>query len=217
MNDNGNNIKIHETAFVTSMFRALNENLSQDFHAKLWNDPNAEQWMNDYLEQVSSEEVSTHCLRNRYFLETVKNAIEERNVDVLINFGSGFSMYPFLLSDKLTNIEIDKPEIVNFKKNQVAKWIEVGKLPKRDLHFIGVDFSSNYEDELFSKINDIKGNRTSFILIEGVLFFLDRRETDRIFNFFSSLQCNGGYVGSASFSKFNKRFACFQETIGVLQ
>ena len=39
------NIKIHETAFVTSTFRAFDENLSQDNFAKLWQNSKTERWI----------------------------------------------------------------------------------------------------------------------------------------------------------------------------
>ena len=83
------NIKIHETAFVTSTFRAFDENLSQDYFAKLWQNSTTENWIKEYLDQVSSEETFTHCLRNRYFLDTIKDLIQNQQIEVVINFGSG--------------------------------------------------------------------------------------------------------------------------------
>ena len=165
------NIKIHETAFVTSAFRAFDENLSQDIFAKLWQNPKTEQWIAAYLNKVSSEETYTHCLRNRYFLDKIKDLVQNQEIEVLINFGSGFSMYPFLLNENLINIEIDKPEIVDYKKDKIKKWQKENILPKRNIHFIGVDFSENYKKDLLSKINSITANKSSFILVEGVLFF----------------------------------------------
>ena len=182
------NIKIHETAFVTSTFRAFDENLSQDYFAKLWQNSTTENWIKEYLDQVSSEETFTHCLRNRYFLDTIKDLIQNQQIEVVINFGSGFSMYPFLLNEKIVHIEIDKPEIINYKKAKIKEWQEKNVLPERNIHFIGVDFSKNYKQGLFSKIQSIKGNKSTFILIEGVLFFLTREETNDLFNFFDTIQ-----------------------------
>lgn len=50
------NIAIHETAFVTSTFRAYNEPLSQDPFAKLWRNKKTETWIARYLDEVSQEE-----------------------------------------------------------------------------------------------------------------------------------------------------------------
>ena len=94
-------IQIHETAFFTSSFRAFNEALSGDKYAKLWLNPKTDAWIQEYLTEVSSEETYTHCLRNRFFLETIKDLAASKQIEVLINFGSGFSMYPFLLDESL--------------------------------------------------------------------------------------------------------------------
>ncbi|GGZ65720.1 class I SAM-dependent methyltransferase [Mesonia mobilis] len=207
------NIEIHETAFVTSTFRAFDEDLSQDSFAKLWQNSNTENWIKEYLEQVSSEEIFTHCLRNRYFLDIVKDLIQNQGIQAVINFGSGFSMYPFLLNENIVHIEIDKPDIVNYKKNQIEEWQEKKIIPKRNIHFIGVDFSKDYKQELFSKIQSIKGNKSTFILIEGVLFFLSRKETNDLFNFFDTIQKNDDYIGSASFQETIKDTKAFQNLL----
>ncbi|WP_037315934.1 class I SAM-dependent methyltransferase [Salegentibacter sp. Hel_I_6] len=207
------NIGIHETAFVTSAFRSFDENLSQDNFAKLWQNSKTEQWIEEYLDQVSSEETYTHCLRNRYFLDTIKKLVTSGEVEVLINFGSGFSMYPFLLDENTIHIEIDKPEIVDYKMDKVNHWQRNYVLPKRNIHFIGVDFSTNYKEGLLSKINAIKGKKSSFILIEGVLFFLSRAETNSLFNFFDMIQKSGDYVGSASFQDTLKNTAAFENLL----
>lgn len=197
--DKENHINIHETAFVTSTFRALDEKLSHDRYAKLWNNPKTKQWITEYLNQVSSEEIYAHCLRNRYFLDLINKLWSTKKIDVLVNFGSGFSMYPFLLDNSLVHIEIDKPEIINYKHEKVKTWQKQHKLPKRTVHFIGVDFTKDYTDTLLTAINPIIANKSSFILIEGVLFFLNRKETDALFGFFDRIQNKGDYIGSASF------------------
>lgn len=212
-----NNIEVHETAFVTSTFRSYDEDLSKDPYAKLWNNPKTEILTQEYLKKVSSEETYAHCLRNRYFFDQIKENIENNNVEVLINFGAGFSMYPFMLDEKLINIEIDKTEIVDYKKSQVNKWQNNNTLPKRNIHFIGVDFNQEYENVLLSKINRLKGNKKSFILIEGVLFFLKRKETDKLFDFFNKIQTEGEFIGSASFQNKLKKTLAFRKLLNYMK
>ena len=173
-------IEIHETAFVTSTFRSLNKVLSKDVYAQLWNNPRTDALVEKYLNQVCVEEVSAHCLRNRFFLEE----IERLKPDVVINFGCGFSMYPFLLDENIINIEIDKEEVINYKKSRIGEFIKAGKLPERTIHFVGVDFSEDYVEKLLKTIKSIKKDKTSFVLIEGVLFFLSRKDTKKICDFF---------------------------------
>ncbi|MCF2874284.1 MULTISPECIES: class I SAM-dependent methyltransferase [unclassified Tenacibaculum] len=204
-------IKIHDTAFMTSIFRAMNESLSNDSYSKLWNNKKTKVWVDDYLKEVSNEEVHTHCVRNRFFLEKIKERLHE--VEVLINFGAGFSMYPFLLDESIIHIEIDKPDIVNNKQTQILNWISKGELPQRDIHFIGTDFSQNYEEDLYTKIKTIKKDKKSFILIEGVLFFLDMNQAKRIFNFFDKVQKTGEYIGSVSFKHTIKETKVFSRLL----
>ncbi len=210
------NIEIHETAFLTSTLRSFNENLSQDQYARLWSNPKTGKWIKEYLNQVSSEEAHAHCLRNRYFLDTIKKLVEDNKIEVLINFGCGFSMYPFLLDKKLIHIEIDKPEIVDYKESKIKKWQKSNILPKRNIHFIAVDFREDYEESLLSQIFSIKGNKPCFILIEGVLFFLDREETDNLFDFFNAIQDQGDFIGSASFQETIKDTLAFKKLMDFL-
>lgn len=210
------NLEIYETAFVTSAFRALDERLSQDNFAKLWHNSKTEKWIKDYLEKVSPDETYAHCLRNRYFLDTIKALLNNQEIEVLINFGSGFSMYPFLLHETLINIEIDKPEIIDYKKEKINTWQKNNTLPNRDVHFIGVDFNTNYKEDLLAKINSIKANKPSFILLEGVLFFLNGKETDNLFDFFNIIQNNGDYIGSASFQETIKETLAFKKLLDFL-
>lgn len=207
------NIEIHETAFVTSTFRALNENLSGDVFAKLWNNKKTELWIEDFLAKVSSEEIVTHCLRNRYFLDKIKELIKKNNVEVLINFGAGFSMYPFLLEESIIHIEVDKPEIIQYKEAKIKTWQKLKLLPNRQLHFISEDFSEDYDKNLLSKINSIKKDKSSFILIEGVLFFLNREETNKLFSFFSLIQQKGDFIGSASFQESIKEIEAYKKLL----
>lgn len=205
----GLGIEIHETAFVTSTFRSLNAELSRDMYAKLWNNSRTDELVEKYLNNVCEEEVSAHCLRNRFFLEE----IERLKPAVVVNFGSGFSMYPFLLDKSIINIEIDKKEIIDYKEERIKEFQKKGELPNRTIHYVGVDFSEDYVEDLLERIKPIVKNKTSFVLIEGVLFFLSRKDTDKLFDFFSILQRKGDYIGSASFQKDLKKSKGFKKLL----
>ncbi len=206
-------METEESGFMTSMLRSYNEALSKDSYAKLWKNEKREALTKAYLNEISTEETNAHCLRNRYFLETIKTRIKNNEIDVLINFGSGFSMYPFLITPSLINIEIDKPQIVNYKKKKIAQWQKEQLLPKREVHFIGVDFSKAYEQELYTKILSITKNKSSLILIEGVLFFLKMNECNKLFNFFRKIQKTGDFIGSVSFNDAVKETTAFQKLL----
>lgn len=206
-------IQIHDTAFITSAFRASNETISLDPYAKLWTNKGAQDWSKNYLNKVSKHEANAHCLRNRYFFNTINTLLKANKIKVLINFGSGFSMYPYCLDSSLINIEIDKPEIIEFKQKQTKQFIASGKLPERNIQYIGVDFNDDYQEELQKKINTIVKNQSSFILLEGVLFFLKMKEAKTLFNFFNSIQKQGDYIASASFRENIQETSAFKKLL----
>lgn len=76
--DLGEDIQLSETAFTTSILRSQNEKLSRDSYAYLWREPRSEQWAQKFLEQVSTEEASSHALRNRYFLDQIERLWKDR-------------------------------------------------------------------------------------------------------------------------------------------
>ncbi len=209
-------MKIEESGFTTCMLRSYNEGLSKDIYAKLWKNENRDNFAKAYLNAISTEEANAHCLRNRYFLETIKERIIKGEIEVLINFGSGFSMYPFLIDKSIIHIEIDKPDVVNLKKSKVLQWQEESILPEKEIHFIGVDFSSDYEEELYSKILSISANKPSLILIEGVLFFLKREVCNKLFNFFRSIQNTNDFIGSVSFKDKTKETTAFKRLLNFI-
>src|SRR5690606_14448475 len=69
---------------------------------------------------------------------------------------------------------------------------------------------------LLSKISSIKNNKPCFILIEGVLFFLDREETDHLFDFFNDIQQTGDFIGSVSFQDTLKDSVAFKKLLNFL-
>ena len=205
-------IKIHETAFVTATYRASDEELSKDKYSSYWKNPKTDKWIKNYIEKVSFEEPFTHCLRNRFFYETVKRLIDNKEVEVLINFGCGFSMYPFLFERDLLNIEIDQKGIINYKKNEVQKLIREGKLPDRQIHYIARDFNLE-KDELEDEIKSIIKGKPSFVLLEGVIFFLSKSSTNDLIEMISRIQTPGSYFGSVSFLESIGETECFKRLI----
>lgn len=210
-------IAIHETAFVTSAFRASNEALSKDTYAKLWPTDKTEEHAQRYANSVSKYEPFAHCLRNRFFLETMNKLIAADKIGVLINFGCGFSMYPFLLDENLLHIEIDKPDIIDYKKQKIESFVKDGTLPHREIHYISTDFNHDKEIALLSEIKRIKKGRPSFILIEGVLFFIGRGDAERLFNLFEKIQDANEFIGSVSFRKSLEGTKVFKKMISFIE
>ncbi len=192
-------IKIHETAMVTSAFRAMDETLSKDQYAHLWSSARIQAHADRYSNAVSVFEPHAHCLRNRYFFDQLTDLASDGKIDMLINFGCGFSMYPFALPASIKHIEIDLPEVVAYKQQQIRSWQQLGKLPGRNIQYLSCNFNREYTREFRNTIKMHIGKASTFFLLEGVLFFISRKDSFRLFNLFSDLQRQGDYLGSVSF------------------
>ncbi len=208
---NKRSIPVHETAFMIASFRATYPEWSKDVYAHLWNNSKTDKGVKTYLDEVSSEEVYAHCWRNRFFMDTIERLAKQNKIDALINFGAGFSMYPYLISAPLIHIEIDRPEIIEYKTEKIKKWQEKERLPIQEVHSIAVDFSEDYQTVLKNKIEHILNGKRCFILIEGVLYFLSPQVAQQLFEFFDTIQELGDYIGSGSFQEVLKEDIVFSK------
>ncbi len=192
-------MQIHETAFIVSTYRSYHENVSKDIYAKLWNNPETEALIPSITDSISKDEAILHSLRNRFFYERMRSFFEKHNGGTLINFGSGFSMYQFSFDDSVSTIEIDKKDIIDYKKEKVDHWTKEGKLPPRDVRYVAVDFNQNTTEKIVEILQPLINKEPTFILIEGVFFFLDRKTTNTLFQVFKKLQKPGDLVGCVTY------------------
>ncbi|QBA64883.1 class I SAM-dependent methyltransferase [Muriicola soli] len=210
-------INIHETAFVTAAFRAGDPVLSMDPFANLWANEAANEHAQRYSRAVSSYEALAHRLRNRYFYDTFKTLIKENKIEVLMNFGCGFSMYPFILDPAVLYVEIDTEDVILFKQEKTTQLQDEGVLPYRDIQFVSANFNAPFLDELYQSLSPICKGKKTFILIEGVLFFLGTDDTTRLFQLFSRLQNANDFVGSVSFQPSLEKQKVFKRLIEFVE
>ncbi|WP_297763830.1 class I SAM-dependent methyltransferase [uncultured Muriicola sp.] len=210
-------INIHETAFVTAYFRAGDSALSGDKYAHLWANPIVANHAKRYISAVSAYEDYAHCLRNRYFYDTLKELIKKENIEVLINFGCGFSMYPFLLDASLHCIEIDMADVIAYKKEKTEAWQKEGLLPCRNITFLEADFNAPSLQDLYKQLEALKSGKRSFILLEGVLFFLGKSDTIKLFDLFNRLQGPEEFLASVSFQPQLEKQAVFKKLIDFVE
>ncbi len=192
-------MQIHETAFVVSTYRSHHEDISKDTYAKLWNNPATDAIIPDIFKRVSKYEAILHSLRNRFFYERMNTFFKKNEGGTLINFGAGFSMYQFSFGNYVNTIEIDKKDIIDYKKDKVDHWTKEGKLPTRDITYSAIDFNKNTPTEIIASLRPLIQKEPTFILLEGVLFFLDRKTTNTLFEVFKKLQELGDLVGVVTY------------------
>lgn len=192
-------MEIHETAFVVSTFRANDAALSKDQYAHLWVNEATNQLIPAFTQSVSEHDPMLHCLRNRYFQDRMDAFFAKHPNGTFINFGAGFSMYPFMLPASVLSIEIDFAHTLAHKQKSLNKWTKEGQLPSRNIHFLSADFNIESAEYLVAKVKPFIQGQATFILLEGVTFFLDMPTNHKLMNVFAALQQAGDQLGVVSY------------------
>ncbi|MDZ8055335.1 MAG: class I SAM-dependent methyltransferase [Aulosira sp. ZfuVER01] len=192
---------VHDSALIVNAFRARKIHISADKFAALWISPESDIWANKYAEQVGSTEILVHALRHRFFLECLNKFFDKSSDGVFINIGAGFTNYPYLISLKIPCCEIDTEVNIKFKQQKLAEFELKGNFPYRQLQFITVNDLNDLPEisHLELVLREWIGDRSSFILFEGVFFYLKIEAIGHFYRMLAALQQRGDIVASTSF------------------
>lgn len=194
--------EVQDTAFMIAHYRAQHEGVSKDPYAKLWlTDTNLKPWADDFEEKVSEHDELLHCLRNRYFYDTLKQLTREEPETLFVNLGAGFSMYPYVLPKQTSSIEIELPQIAAHKAEKVNAFKDNGILPTRNVLHIAKNITDEQQhSDIIELVNRHKKNKTVF-LIEGVFFFLNKKEIASVISLCKQIQAPGDVLLCVSFEQ----------------
>jgi O-methyltransferase involved in polyketide biosynthesis len=177
------------TAFVVNHSRALQVDISRDIYASLWVTAETKRLWKELATQVYPYDNVSSSLRNRFYLERLTQFVQEQEHPVFINLGAGFSSYPFLLERDCPCAEIDLKQIVDYKRERIELWQREAVLPQRTIEFLAADVTSDVDQE---RVNQALGrwcqNHTSFVLMEGLTYYLSRPVLQRLFDSFRRYQ-----------------------------
>jgi O-methyltransferase involved in polyketide biosynthesis len=184
------------TAFVVNVSRSEKVMLSKDIYASLWITEEARKLYGELGEKVYPHDDLFISLRHRFFYEKQKEFIKTHNNPVIINIGSGFTNYPYLLEGNFDYVEIDLENIIYYKKERIEKFIQEALIPYRDVYYYPIDLRNAIDREyLRSKFNGaIASASRSMIIMEGLTFFLDENTLDFLFKLLGSIQKKGSEI-----------------------
>lgn len=186
---------ISATAFVASQSRARAVEVSKDRYSRLWVTPEIIELWDDLAANVYPHDDVALALRCRFFLERLQTFVKENANSIFINIAAGFTSYPFLIEPPCPCIEVDYKHILDFKCSQVKTWQEKGTLPQREIEFFPADLK-NAEDlsDLEKVLGSWVSKRPSYILIEGITYYLDITLMKKLLEMFRDSQVSGSIV-----------------------
>jgi len=206
-------IFVHDTAFMIAYYRAQQSDLSEDPYAQLWLRPGLHKWSQQFAAKVSEHDELLHCLRNRFFYTELKTLWPEEEKVLFLNMGAGFSMYPYLLSEKIQTIELDFEEIALYKNEKTREFTSKNLLPKRSVEHWNVDITNPKNQAVLLQKLEAYRDYKKVVLIEGVFFFLTEAEINSVLSFCADLLDPKDILMCVSFDESQKETAVFKRLI----
>jgi O-methyltransferase involved in polyketide biosynthesis len=166
---------ISESAFLVNESRARNVDLSKDRFATLWVGDATRGLWEAFSAEVYPHDAIELGLRNRFFLERLSSFVDSHSDAAFVNIGAGFTSYPLLIDSRADCTEIDFQHVIEFKKERLIEWAGKGLIPRRSVSYVGCDVAAaDDRKRLEAAITSVARGRPSFVLIEGLTYYLPR-------------------------------------------
>jgi O-methyltransferase involved in polyketide biosynthesis len=186
---------ISESAFLVNESRARKVALSLDRYAHLWVSDETRRLWEDFSNEVYPYDEIELGARNRFFLERVDSFARTNPGAVFVNYGAGFTSYPFLTDTQCRCIEVDYEHVVAFKSQKIAQWRHEGILPDRKVEFCATDLTSAAERErLRNTLQERIAGSPSIFMMEGITYYLDSSVLGELLKMFAGLQSEGSQL-----------------------
>jgi O-methyltransferase involved in polyketide biosynthesis len=213
---------ISDSAFLVNESRARNVPLSRDRFAHLWVTKTTRRLWEDFSRAVYPHDDIELGVRNRFFLERLASFVHENPGTVFVNMGAGFTSYPYLIDEPFDSIEIDYGHVVEFKREKIQEWQSAGSMPERAVAYIAADLQDGADlQRLRAELAARLAATPSFILMEGLTYYLSREGLDRILDMCAAVQGNGSVAAfdfwtpdTSTHPTFSRFRAFFEDRFG---
>ncbi len=186
---------LSESAFLVNESRARRVDISQDQFAHLWVSKATRDLWEDFTARVYPYDAIELGLRNRFFLDTLRFFVRSAKNPVFVNIGAGFTSYPFLVKEPCRIIEVDLDHVIDFKRKKIKTWIKNGRMPKRMVEFIPADLcSAGDRKRLQTRLISALADAPSFLLLEGITYYLDEAVLHALFEMCAAIQRSGSVL-----------------------
>lgn len=190
---------ISDTAFLVCESRIRRLDVSQDPYAERWipaerRDAVRELW-EDFSGEVYPYDDLELAIRNRFFLERLQRFVTANRGAVFFNVGAGFTSYPLLLKDYVGSVELDFPHMVRFKQRRFRELCAAGAAPRRRVRFVAADIAGpEGQNTLRRCLANVPPGTPTFILLEGISYYLNFTVLRSLFELFREYQPAGSQV-----------------------
>ena len=180
-----------QTASLVNESRRRREDVSRDRFAKLWIRESASALWVELAREVDHTDIEL-ALRNRFFLDRIDYFLNAGAVEAFINIGAGFTSYPFLTAKACPCAEVDLPHVIKYKKDHVARWQGEDLLPDRQVIYRGADLREDPSvAALIDELQTWLEAKPSFVLMEGLSYYLPADARSRLLKGIAKLQTRG--------------------------
>lgn len=188
--------QISGTAFLVNYLRSKNKELSGDLFSDLWIEETTAELSEEFQREINPLESYQLSLRHRFFLEWVKKAIGQ-GVERIINVGAGFSTYTHLVEPPIPTCDIDYRHIVDYKAQKLKEFEGKRLIPHREITFIPTDLNDPKSlDSMKEQLKKWVLTKRSLAILEGITYYLDKNQLDRVFNVLSKIQPKGSLIAA---------------------
>src|SRR5262245_39035027 len=191
--------QISDTSFLVAESRARRLDISRDAYARHWMPPTrlsavASLW-DDFSREVYPHDDLELAIRNRFFLERLQRFSAAHEDAAFVNVGAGLTSYPFLLERQIPCYECDLPNIVRFKQRRMTELSSSGILPPRDVTLLPLDvLREDGREQIRSLLITKLAKRPTFVLLEGLSYYLNFVVLESLFDVFREGQLPGSQV-----------------------
>ena len=170
--------------------RIINDNLATKLYAgsnKFWIWATKNTWIRSFIiylrEKIVPGGWSGFLVRKRYIDEKLIEAVQNENIDAIVNLGAGFDTRLYRLPE-VKNVpawEVDQTSNIISKQNRLQKIFH--QIPK-NIKLVAIDFTQQKIDNVLKIHEDLENKRT-FLIWEAVSQYLDESSANQTFDFFS--------------------------------
>lgn len=164
---------VSQTAKMVSYHRSCYVDISEDRFSTLWLDDEIRARGIRYHRAIPANEALVTSVQHRFYLESIRQHVGAGPNACIVNFGSGLTMYPYYVAKDVLFIELDTPELSEYKKAKLARWTATEQIPHRNIQFRGCDLRD--EESVRFAVRDVLPSPEKYrflLLLENVTYFL---------------------------------------------